>query len=411
MAPVKATDKTIAKELANVVRDTFNGPDSDQLTVNYVRQAVEEKLMLDDGFLKEGSWKAKSKQIIVDTLKDDSSDPEDEPEPPVKKRKTVKGQNARSEITSDDEGDNLPDVSEEENPQPKQSAGNQQSKQPSASESDLSDVPDETADSEPQSEKEDTPAPPADDSSSELSSVIDDPPERKQKPKAKPASKAKPPAKSGPHPAPPKEDTTKNDPEDSSSDLSSVLDDPPPVPKGRKRKSSATTTTQKQKSNTKSTAANPSPDELQIKTLQTQLSKCGVRKVWAFEFKKRGDDTAGAKIRTLKAALAEVGMTGRFSEARARELKEMRELQADLHDVVQGEKSWGLAAKGGRGLRRGLRAGGGEGGVGSGGEEGLGSEDEDEDEDEGGKPAVRGRVAAAKRRADLAFLEDESESD
>ena len=68
MAPTKAADKSIAKELADVVRQTYNGPDSALLSVNYVRQVVEEKLKLDDGFLKEGNWKSKSKQIILDTL-------------------------------------------------------------------------------------------------------------------------------------------------------------------------------------------------------------------------------------------------------------------------------------------------------------------------------------------------------
>ena len=68
MAPPKATDKTIAKELASVVRKVYHGPERDQLTVNYARQLVEEKLSLDAGFLKEGDWKAKSKQIILDTL-------------------------------------------------------------------------------------------------------------------------------------------------------------------------------------------------------------------------------------------------------------------------------------------------------------------------------------------------------
>lgn len=68
MAPAKATDKVIAKELANVVREIYNSPKRDELTVNYARNNVEEKLGLDQGFLKEGDWKTKSKQIILDTL-------------------------------------------------------------------------------------------------------------------------------------------------------------------------------------------------------------------------------------------------------------------------------------------------------------------------------------------------------
>lgn len=65
MAP---TDKAIVRELANVVRRVYNSTERDQLTVNYARRTVEEKLDLAEGFLKEGDWKAKSKQVIHDTL-------------------------------------------------------------------------------------------------------------------------------------------------------------------------------------------------------------------------------------------------------------------------------------------------------------------------------------------------------
>ncbi len=68
MPPTKPTDKAIAKQLADVVRQIFNSPKRDELTVNHARQVAETKLNLDDGFLKGGDWKAKSKQIIVATL-------------------------------------------------------------------------------------------------------------------------------------------------------------------------------------------------------------------------------------------------------------------------------------------------------------------------------------------------------
>lgn len=68
MARAQVTDKAIAEGLADVVRQIYNGPKRDQLTVNFARQAAEDKLELEDGFLKEGDWKGKSKQIIVDTL-------------------------------------------------------------------------------------------------------------------------------------------------------------------------------------------------------------------------------------------------------------------------------------------------------------------------------------------------------
>ncbi len=67
--------------------------------------------------------------------------------------------------------------------------------------------------------------------------------------------------------------------------------------------------------------------------------KCGIRKVWGaylatFESPK-------AKTHHLKEMLAEAGMRGRFSEQKAAQIKEERELQADLEAVLEGAKQWG----------------------------------------------------------------------
>lgn len=86
---------------------------------------------------------------------------------------------------------------------------------------------------------------------------------------------------------------------------------------------------------------NSSPDEIRIKVLQSQLRKCGVRTIWHFEPKYLEEDNK-AKIRHLQKALRDVGMKGRFSEAKAKEIKEARELMADLEAVKEGEKIWGL---------------------------------------------------------------------
>lgn len=61
-----ADDATIEKEIADAVHRIYNGPQD--LTVNAVREAVEKKLKLDEGFLKDGDWKAKSKELVHDTL-------------------------------------------------------------------------------------------------------------------------------------------------------------------------------------------------------------------------------------------------------------------------------------------------------------------------------------------------------
>lgn len=120
--------------------------------------------------------------------------------------------------------------------------------------------------------------------------------------------------------------------------------------------------------------------------------------------KKFGDDNK-QKIKHLQGMLRDVGMTGRFSEQRAREIKELRELQADLEAVTEGDNKWGLqSGKRARGQRKILKE--------------LSDEDGEDDSDawergvsgkvKGEKPEDR----AARVKQELAFLGDEeSDSD
>ncbi|KAH6847715.1 hypothetical protein B0I37DRAFT_354417 [Chaetomium sp. MPI-CAGE-AT-0009] len=461
MARTKVTDQAITTKLVSVVKQIYNGPDRDKLTVNYARKEAEDSLGLEDGYLKEGDWKAKSKEIILNTMNElenaddespqpspspkkqakagprksnngsqkrgkktvapsdvesdisEASDAKDAPVRPAKKRKVTKATQKKTKVLSDDEDDSpaaREGRSDEESPKPAKKP-QPKSRTDNESGSELSDAPDSLT-SKPVSEKEDTAKLPEDDDS-ELSDVIDEQPKRKPKPKAKPAPKPEPAATS-----------TNLAADDSSSELSSLIDEAPP-PKRKRKSGKDTAAPTKRGAKPSSTAATAdSPDEAQIKLLQSHLSKCGVRKVWGAEFKRHGADTPKAKIRHLKGMLADVGMPGRFSEAKAREIKEMRELQADLQDVMQGEKSWGVES-GGRGARRRAAAGGGAAAKGSGkrvrevtlegsDEEGGGESGEEKSEegseDEDAKHAVRGK-GLAKRRADLAFLGDESESE
>jgi hypothetical protein len=64
--PRKQAAKELTAELVIAVREIYN---SDvPVTVNGVRQRVEEKLDLDEGFFKEADWKDKSKEIIKDAV-------------------------------------------------------------------------------------------------------------------------------------------------------------------------------------------------------------------------------------------------------------------------------------------------------------------------------------------------------
>lgn len=88
-------------------------------------------------------------------------------------------------------------------------------------------------------------------------------------------------------------------------------------------------------------AASTRTADATLTTLQTQLRKCGLHTIWSIKLKKYGDDRS-AKIRHLQQVLRDIGMTGRFSEAKAKQIKEARELQADLEEVQEGNRAWGL---------------------------------------------------------------------
>jgi hypothetical protein len=201
----------------------------------------------------------------------------------------------------------------------------------------------------------------------------------------------------------------------SESEMSVVLDETPkPKRKRRSKSDMASFISSKPSKGKKDKASRPpkattaskdlSPDEELISTLKYQLKKCGMNKIWQFELKQYGDDNR-AKIKHLQSVLKEIGMVGRFSEARAREIKEIRELQADLEAVKEGEKSWGLESgrRASRGLvKKNLRE----------------STVEDEDEEgQNGKGGTDGdesrslsdqpRARKPRARADLAFLGDE----
>ena len=55
---------------------------------------------------------------------------------------------------------------------------------------------------------------------------------------------------------------------------------------------------------------------------------CGVRKVWAKEFK--NIDSKSEQIRHLKRMLSDLGMSGRMSMEQAKAIKEKREFEQEL---------------------------------------------------------------------------------
>ena len=130
---------------------------------------------------------------------------------------------------------------------------------------------------------------------------------------------------------------------DTESEMSTVLDE---VPKPKRKRRSAGSEQLKSKQTGKSKANKKTeqircPDVEEIKRLQSWLVKCGIRKQWYRELDPY--DTHKAKVRHLREMLADVGMIGRFSVERATQIREERELKADLEAVQAGSKMWGKA--------------------------------------------------------------------
>ena len=66
--------------------------------------------------------------------------------------------------------------------------------------------------------------------------------------------------------------------------------------------------------------------------VQSYVLACGVRKAWAKEFKDL--DRPSQQIARLESMLRDLGMTGRFTMAQAKEIKERRELASELREFL-----------------------------------------------------------------------------
>lgn len=185
-------------------------------------------------------------------------------------------------------------------------------------------------------------------------------------------------------------------------EYSDVIDEPPPTKRKRGEKKEGSKPKASKPAVKKEAAATDDPKDAEIKKLQSHLTKCGVRKLWHMELKQYGDN-AGAKIRHLKKMLSDIGMDGRFSEAKAREIKEMRELQADVEAAQEMDRLWGTSS-GGRASRSKSSAT----------KQEIKADSGEDNEDEGDDDEEEPTSFVARRRkahADLAFLGDDSDSD
>ena len=165
-------------------------------------------------------------------------------------------------------------------------------------------------------------------------------PAKNRSPAARKSAKSKPePVKSEMEDA--EEDVAKG--EKSDSELSVLIDEDPQPKKKGKRKDSQGEKPKTDKATKAKAPAAEDQDQAEIKRLQGWLVKCGIRKLWGKELKPY--ETPKAKIKHLKDMLTEVGMAGRYSQEKANQIKEARELAADIEAVQEGEERWGKGDK------------------------------------------------------------------
>ncbi|PGH11713.1 hypothetical protein AJ79_04736 [Helicocarpus griseus UAMH5409] len=360
------SDDVLEKGLRDTVARIFAKGNMEELTVKRVRAATEKALELEEGFYKgDEVWKGKSDAIIKgeaerqDELAAEKEKEKDKkkaspvahkraapskPKAPPKRAATSASQSSRKRrktatpSESEEEEVSSPpseeSEEEEEEEEEEEVAPKPRKRAPPAKKT--SKPAKQTA--KPAQTKKETP-------SSELSDVPDESEKTSEAPESKPAT-------------PKKEATADRD--DSESEMSVLIDDEPQR-KAKRRKSSEPSQTKPKKQKPSSKVkddANADPDQAEIKKLQGQLVKCGIRKMWYRELAPY--DTPKAKIKHLRQLLKDAGMEGRFSNEKANAIREQRELQADLEVVREGAKRWGTgnvsddeeAGEGGRPRRR-----------------------------------------------------------
>ena len=132
----------------------------------------------------------------------------------------------------------------------------------------------------------------------------------------------------------------------SESELSELFDEAR-VPKNKRKKSEPSTKpdkTAKSKTGKLAAASTLTSHEEEVKRLQGWLVKCGIRKIWGVYLARF--ETPKDKISHLKSMLKDAGMESRYSEEKARQIKEERELRADLEDIQKRNQKWGQKGDG-----------------------------------------------------------------
>jgi len=317
----RASDARISRALKSAVANCFKNEDFDSITVRRIREIATTQLKLPKDFLKsDKKWNVKSKEIInSEVAKHDPPTSQASPQPKRAPTSPMTTQAEKRKPTNPQEkkatGSKRKSIELKPMPNKKQ----KRSLTPEDEQSDLSDAPPSKS-----VLRNDTPITLDDVESEEEGFQLTTKRVRNVSSEALEVTKRI-------------NDTA------SESELSVVLDDIPP-PKNKRQKSASADSgktkpvkNSKSKPETSSSVSNQQDDE--VKKLQGWLVKCGVRRVWSREL--ASCSSARERIGHLKGLLKDVGMTGRFSEDKAKQIKEEREFKADLEAIQDGNKHWG----------------------------------------------------------------------
>ena len=326
-----ATDAELETSLRNAVRKHVG---DEGVTVNTIRAAACAELDIAEDFFKTGDWKARSKEIIQDQFGKVEEEVDQEQK---------EAAHTAKETEADERRKSLKRASPEDNGKSRPRKKSKVEKKEEIEESEPSDTIETEEEKQQKSRPKKGTKPATKPATNPKTSAS-----KKSKAKLKKRASSSelsdapsPKAKDEPKEADATAEATKD--EDTSSELSSVVDDPDPPRKKSKVKNGDTKSVKPSKSTSKSrTNTEADPDSEEIKRLQGWLVKCGIRKVWGKELKPY--ETSKAKIKHLKSMLEEAGMTGRYSNEKAAQLKEARELAADIEAVQEGNERWGKAS-------------------------------------------------------------------
>ncbi|TID22412.1 transcriptional regulator [Venturia nashicola] len=385
-------DPKIEETLRAIVARLYTSGDHSELTVKRVRKAAEVELDLPDDYLKDNAtWKSKSKNIIADEHgKQENVEPVSSPEKPVKPSKSAPKPKAVSKPKESVEPAKR--GTKRATPETKAKAQKKRKVTPASEDEDeesalSSPVPEASGDELSEEEVRTKKAPPKS-RAKKIAKSSEARATRKPQPKAtkvvdsdeededfsgpKPTKRVSTKVvdldqenEASPQPERKQEadrDVEMEEPsapveasmkEDSESEMSVLIDEEPPPKKKRQKKDSSSSSSKPAKSKAVPKAKAPakakpelSPQEAQIKELQANLVKCGVRKMWHNELK--NCDTAKEKIAHLKGMLKDAGMDGRFSESKAKEIKERRELEKDIESAKDFASKFGAQEDKGR---------------------------------------------------------------